>query len=783
MTSRFPRITSQGPAMSDRAQETADPGSRPADSPATDESRSTSKPASGPPPPEGPAERADTPGGPNPAADEQAGKPGPVVPGPPAEEPAAPGADESGPAERDDRPYLRRAEEEEQEWQQRRRNLRDLEEEDLVQAGRDWIGRDANQVTGGGSMYSAGGNIWIGTAASGPTAQISYLPRSVAARLTECMVEPQSQAELAAALDREPLVLLQGAAGSGRRTAALAALLTWVRTEDSAAHHADPEHVGVIGAASWQHAEPELRKHHGYVLDAASGRDANDFQDHLDSLRYLAEQCGCRVIVLMSGGGPELSVRHVDHIPPAAPEIFRRWLTHEARDAGVDEHALDELLTEIDDDLRGSSPREAVQLACGLVGKHKAGRSAGELRDELPRRVRDDIRRRLVEGGPVLGRCFMTSAAVLNGLPEATVSDAALRLAKHISDVGSVTAEQRPPAWQHLHSWLDYADATTSPGHIAGIGPTVQMRRRVEKATLRVLWEEQPTIRQPMIAWLREIAESTDPSAQRKAAHAAGVLATFDFDAAVDRFITPWSKSRRLRDHRIAAMMLESAVGAPDIAPRVYALLQKLGAGARGERLVAAHALGSRIGLIEPGEALRELRKIALDLNVEICMAVAGSIGNLYTAASAAQILRELAGWVNTRSSGGLYTSALAFVRLAMLGNADPDRPPLIRLEFDKDLGEHLVVLWWNSLSLRIVTSPARPSELVVPGSWTVLARWVSQYNQEPAIRAVIDEVFADSPGSRRLRRTLRLHLRQWQRRNRISADVHAQLIKMLKAG
>ncbi len=739
---------------------------------APDKSRSAGPPADKPPSPAEPAKPAE------PVKPEEPAKPGSP------EDPPRPGPDRPEKAERDERPYLKRAEDDERQWQQRKQNLDDLDEEDGARAGRDWIGRDANRVTGGGSIFNASGNITFGSAGQGLGQPVIYLSRKDADRLVGCLVKPGSQAELAAALDREPLLLLRGATGTGRATAAFAALLDWVRTADPSASDADPVHVGIIRASAAQRVHPELRKQHGYVFDMSLVYDQSRLEGVTERLRYHAEERQCRVVALVPGAWPDRSLRTVDHVPPAAVEVFRRRLECEARSAGVDEHRLDPLRAEIDDDLRlENSPGKAAELACLLVAKLAAGSSLDELREALPRRARDDIGRRLAEGGPVLGRCFMTSAAVLNGLPEVIVSDKAMKLAEHINQVDSVEGEQRPPAWQHLRGWLEYADATTRPAGAAGAGPTVHLRRRAEKATLRVLWEEQPTIREPLIAWLRETAEDGDPSVQTKAAHAAGILATFDFAAAIGKFVTPWTRSRKLRDYRIAAMVLESAVGDRDVAPLVYAKLAELVDGTRGERLVAAHALGSRIGLSAPDRALPALRKIALGRDAEVSRAVAGSIGNLYSSESAAWILRELTEWVTSGSPGGLYTSALAFVRLAVIDGADPARPPLGRLEPDGNLSQQLTVLWRNSLSLRVTNHRTQRSELTVPDSWLVLERWVSQYGKEPVIRVVVDELFGECAGTGRLRTALALHLRHWQYRNRIPADVHAHLVKMMKAG
>lgn len=709
----------------------------------------------------------------------------------PAEESPAQEPSEDEPDERDERPYLERVADEERDWLRRQQNLSDLDgEETAARVGRDSIGRDSNRVSGGGSVFNAGRDVWISPDIAGHREpHVRYLPQSEAEQLKKCLVTPPSQAELKAALDRETLVFLRGAEGTGRRTSALEALLSWVGTKGGVVKDGQPTHVGVILTAGslFPHSTPDLRTRHGYVLDATNTESSRDFGAIAENMKDLATKCGCRVVLLVPAHRSNLPARIVDHRPPAAPDVFRCWLKHEAGAAGVDACLLDEMCQEIDDDLnRESSPRQAYELANRLVIGLKAGKEPAELRAELPRQLRDGIRRRLDESGPVLGRCFMTSAAVLNGLQETMVSDAALAFAEHIKKVSSIKAEERLPAWEQLHTWLDYASATTSPAQVAGGGRILHLKRRAEIATLRVLWEDQPTIREPLIAWLKALAEEADQQqeVQMKAAHAAGILATFDFDIVTAKFLSPWSRSRKLRDHRLAAMMLESAARDPDLVPRVHDLLRKFADGSRGERLVTAHAYGSPIGLNAPSIALRDLRKIALGRDTEVGKAVAGSIGNLYSAETSEKILRALKVWVSSGSPGGLYTSALAFVRLAAIGSGNPARPPLIALESGHDLIEWLTVLWRNALSLRLITYRTQRSELVVPDSWIVLTRWVSRYDEEPVIRSVIDEIFGPAGiGPGRLRKAFILHLWQWEHQKQISRDLRERLIKLMKGG
>lgn len=305
--------------------------------------------------------------------------------------------------------------------------------------------------------------------------------------------------------------------------------------------------------------------------------------------------------------------------------------------------------------------------------------------------------------------------------------------------------------------------------------------------TLRVLWEDHPTIREPLVVWLKGLAEDVSQKAgvQTKAAHAAGILATFDFDFARARLLDPWAKSRKFRDHHSATMMLESAAARDrDILMRVHDLMRKLANGTRGERLVAADAYGSSIGLNAPGVALRDLRSIALGRDIEVSKTVAGSIGNLYSIATADEIVKELAGWVSSGSLSGRYTSALAFVRLARITGGNPTYPPLIDLEPSDELFRRLAELWQNALELRIVTDRSQRPELAVPDSWTVLIRWISRYQEESAIRAVIDTLLSiNGAGSERLRKALFLNLRNWEHQKFISGDLRKRLVAMMKGG
>lgn len=708
---------------------------------------------------------------------------------PPSNKPSAPGGDEH--EGRIERSYLDRVDDEERDWRRRQQNLRDLDGEDsAIRAGGNYIGRNYFRADDGSKIFTAAGDMKIDFGADGVgAAPVLDLPPGEVEQLRKCLVATPSQAKLTDALGREQLVFLRGAETTGRRTAALHALLTWVGDGATDAEGKPSLGVGVIpmtGLLSRQ-TVPELRPRHGYFLDATTTERIGDLQTLADILKDRAAKRDCRVVILVSVDREDLPARVIDHQPPSAHQVFHSWLAYEAECAGIDVDLPDDMLQEINDNLNQESlPRDAIKMARWLVSRLSDGWTADALRAELSRQSEESIRRRLDENRPVLGRCFMISSAVLNGLQEVTVSNAALALAEHIKKVRSIKPEEPLPAWEQLHAWLEYANAKTSPAQIAGGGRTVHLNSGAAILTLQVLWEDHPTIREPVIDWLKGLAEETPgrQEVQMKAAHAAGVLASFDFDTTRSRFLDPWVSSRDLRDHRLAAMMLESAVREPDILQRVLDLLKGWSGGRREERLVAVHAYGSRIGLSAFSNALRDLRRISFRCDAELARSVAGSIGNLYSMDTANAILRELSTWLDSGTPSSLYTSALAFMRLARIGRGNPSRPPLIELNPGRDLVDLLSMLWQNALSLRITTYRPKRSNLAAPDSWRVLLGWINKYEEERTVRQVIDGIIKVGGSERAwLRRAFILNLRRWERRRLISQDLCHRLMKLAKGG
>lgn len=642
-----------------------------------------------------------------------------------------------------------------------------------AQTGRDLIGHASNRVSGGGDLNQISGDITVNLF-DPARVEVSYLRRGDVDMLAECFVPSRSQQRLASLVEREGMVFLCGPEATGRATAALAALIDWVRSTGHGCADQGEERIGIIRGVGGRGSLPELRHGHAYLLD-----DTHDeWIREIDHLRDLVVKVEGRLVVLVSRRRINSPGRTANHQPPPAVEVFHRWLEYEGRVAGINPQLPVEVAEEITETLNGeNSPQRAVEHACEVAQGLKDRRSSEAILEELPKRLTDQIRARLGQDQPIVGRCFMAGVAVLHDLPEFTVSVAALKLADHIYETWHIKEEKRtPPIWEQLDKWLEYAGATAHRAARAGGGRVVRLNRRnAPAATIHVLWEDHPTIREPLMRWLGELGEHPDSAVQIKAAHAVGKLATLDFDTIRTRFLTPWTGSRKFGDHRLAALALEAAAQDPDMVLEVHKHLRALAASERyGARAVAIQAYGSSIGVEAIGEALQVLRRISITFAIRCNQDAARSIAYLYSVRTASTIVRQLASWVEAGPQGGRYTAALAFTRLAVPDGGAPGRPALSELGMD----DELVLLWRNALMLRIVPPGAERSRPAVPDAWAVLGEWVSRYDEQPAARAIIDRVVGTADA-----RSVLLYLHLWRRQKLISPDLHAYLRRLVKGG
>ncbi|WP_141584309.1 hypothetical protein [Actinomadura sp. WMMA1423] len=686
----------------------------------------------------------------------------------------------------DGRRFDQQVAEDEREERLRRESLRSLEEGGLgTVAGRDWIGRVSYEASGNGALHNAQRDLYVfeGAKEERPV-RIWYMPKKAAERLVpDNLASIPSLPGLQRALEHSSVVHVRGTEGTGRMTAALAALLQWCRPAPAAGAGEEPP-VGVLqveGSLALVRAT-DLRPRHGYVIEVGEVDRGRRLDAELPGLESLALKRDCRLVLLVPAQGPAPFGTVIEHRPPGAVEVFRRWLDREALAYGIERRtlagpalrAVEGLLAE------ETSPCKAVDHACRLVRGLAEGRAAEEVIAEFPDRVREEVRLRLSERRPILGRCFMASVAVLHGMKETTVSQAALDLAQQIDAAWKREDGRRPlPTWEDLQTWLDLAGAVARPMPTGG-GRLVALRQRTRAGTtLQVLWEEQPTIREPLMAWLDRLAHR--PETAIRAAHAVGLLATFDFDTVDERFIRPWSKSAARQDQRLAAWVLEAAAREPALESRVREHLLRLSRGTRGEVLVAIRAHGSHLGAGDLTDALKVFGTASRRFSRDTADAVAASLSFLYSAKTATEITGALADWAVSEHSGSRLTAATVFLRIAA-PRSRPGRPDLIEIARRGEAAGRIARLWQHALLLRAV-EPSGRERPAAPEAWGLFARWMVAYGEAPELRSVIEQVVsgggAEAGG---LRAAFRLHARLLLHRGAITRTAYHRLLRLVPA-
>ncbi|MEU4720725.1 hypothetical protein AB0G06_13930 [Nonomuraea dietziae] len=643
-----------------------------------------------------------------------------------------------------------------QEWLERRQSLDDLFADERPSAGtRDLIGRVTNRVKDG-SVFLAQRDIHIEHGRPQPTETIHALSDGEIEDLRRTLVPTQSQVETRKLLNGERVVLLGGAAETGKATTALAALLDW----GGGASWIIPHGASTPNPRDWK-----MEAGQGYLLDLVDTPDCVD--KVTTTLKRVGVNADSRVIVLVPEHTRSFVAPVIDHDPPPNGRVFAKHLSAHA--SGVRLAPGDQQL--LDEELRAySAPWQVVELARQVAATMQSGTPIDVMLDRRFHRMRAKVSNDLDQRRPILGRCFMTSIAVLHGLPEAEVSGAALTLAERLDEKWRRDKSPRPvQLWEGLPLWLSYVDAEATPAGPGG-GRTIKLRRpKLAAVMLRVIWEDQPTIRASLIDWLLWLGDEGSWHTRIKVGHAVGKLATFDFDTVDERFLQVWSRSHRARDHQLAALALEGAAEDPSLTRRVHLHLHSMIGGRDAEKAIAIRAYASSVGLSAPDQALAAFRKLVLTRGGKFHRDVAQSIAYLHRADTAHAVLNHLANWVSDGGPAGRRSAALAFVRLAAPAIPTPERPELSRL----DAHPSLVTLWRNALSHE------EGGRLVVPEAWDfLLSEWLRHYDERPSVREITDKIFSLTDG-RNTRRAL-LYLRLWRHQGEISAELYQHLRQLV---
>ncbi|MGV9263419.1 hypothetical protein ACWDRR_02000 [Kitasatospora sp. NPDC003701] len=384
------------------------------------------------------------------------------------------------------------------------------------------------------------------------------------------------------------------------------------------------------------------------------------------------------------------------------------------------------------EDLR---PAEAELLA-DLIAAHVLGRLTreellGGCRSLAPQQAQEwfaGADREIAGAAEETGRSAATvlhptasriALAVLNGAVHSTVAEAAHLLTWELAvarDPGNTPA--RPLFCDDPVSDLAYLRAELAEGEVetAGISAPARIVRyrgsALPAAVLAEVWDRHHPAREPMVRWMRLLADDPRPEIWVRAALASGELCARDFANGYEKLVRPMATARTTQRRAFAATVLDQTARHESHRPAVRALVRDW---TRSDsprlRWTAALALG--FGHAAPVEAaLDGLARIGTDEEDDQAPIASHSVVRLLSGPDDRAVLRRLADWTGDQRVPHQDLGLLTVVRLALTtvgevwdGEASPD------------LGDYLD--WPLPLALA-VTRPDRTGPLA-DLMWTAL--------------------------------------------------------------
>jgi hypothetical protein len=586
-------------------------------------------------------------------------------------------------------------------------------------------------------------NIYYGSAGRMVT-ETGPVASEVLVRVRAGHVTSRSYARAEGMLRDKRLVVLRGAAGSGRRSAALFLL---------------SEMSGDVNAISAKVAlgSPDasgLRAGAGYLAEETAVAD-------LMYTRLAAWSAELRqldaylVITVPASSAAEADTAGqfvVDHQPPDCDELVLSHLRSDVVHGSEAERLLGNNGAAL---ACASSPRTAADLAGHILRIVRDGRPASDLEavTDAMRRQRaqhllnaDRLKEPVARVEALYRRAALISVAVFAGLPSAdAVAAAEVLAAKFIA----IEFPDRAHAGREIfRPWRDLLasepgimiEESELPGRW---GPLVSAQLRFSDPELHVvmieeLWEHYDAVRSPLLQWLRELAISPSDEAVRvRAAQIIGRLAIRDFDHICHRLILDLASSVNTRLREAAATALEAAAAGK--APHVWKLLAEwCREGNQHRQRTAIGALGTTIGERDPGATLDQLRQLVLrDTGRSahpISEAVRRSVTELLSGPHQEAVVRALRSWADDRDPRLPALALRCVPPLAHVTDNSGHLPLLIALADSTALREDVAALFAASIE-----KPDTRQE-----AWTALRNLVTAAARDIRLTDALGQVLAD---------------------------------------
>ncbi|SCL29518.1 hypothetical protein [Micromonospora inyonensis] len=571
------------------------------------------------------------------------------------------------------------------------------------------------------------------------------------------------------AINRDPLVRLAGADGSGRHSTACLAL----------ARRYGPDRVAVLTAADLADlagVDGLFTSGVGYVVPDPGPPGVDGLV--LAGLATRAANRRCTVILLTAGGTEYgLSVPTVVHRAPAPVDVFAaqlwRHLRGDCLGACAGECQGDCVQSYLDDEclsqpalkayLAGTPrPWEVVQVVAAIAERTPSGNRLARALDQLlPQQVRQRAREILAPsadtypGGADHLRAFRLSCAVLAGQTVTEIHDAAHRLLRPYLDepVSGPDAGLRGPDLDALLGGVLSQAVVIEPDDVASSRRRLRFRpteEELRRNLLDVAWSEWAPER--LLGWFGALARSTDSAIRQAGAAAIGWAAGRDVDAAL-ALVDDLARAQRARVRQAAGIALVAMAMQRPLRHRVRTQLSRWASGRAYQRDTVARAYALGLARLWPDVALAQLRLAAQFRSQRWHNSVGRALVDIHESGQSALMLHELARWAVSGEPELCLHAARTFRLLAERWSPAPDDhwPELLDL-----LRANAVPLFDLVVLLR--TALCLPATAY--RSWRIVGYWINQADGRLGVADACLELLRAVITTPQLRRRLRHQVR-----------------------
>lgn len=545
-------------------------------------------------------------------------------------------------------------------------------------------------------------------------------------------------------LRQQRVVVLRGPHGSGRRATAVNLLTELNLSRISTLSPGPDATLHDVGSESL------FQRGHGYVLEIENGVVSQT----LDAFPGLLADCGAHLVIVTAAEqhGDVLHMNTFRHRAAPADQVLTEHLvsalarhrcdvncTEQSRAAYVKSR-----LSDIDALVEYTLPVNRWELV-DLAYRIANGLHDGIATEILVKRDRAELRRVAsaaltveddgVRPEAVRQQAFRIAYAVFNECSLADVIKAGDLFSKVLPLFE--TREKQPDhvafdgRIEHLlaKGMQTEASGTADDGD-AGPRRAVLADPALTGTFLDVVWNDFDALRVPVLVWLDLLAGWDRPPLQIRAAHAAGLLATFDFDELYRSLIGVWARGA-LVYRQSAANALHVTSGDRRLTERIRRQVQDW-ADSPNPRLqdTAARAYGRLVGVDDHPAGIRALRALGSKSSLAGTRSIAIGMANLFNVGPQ-QVLEELARW-NSGADPNLRRHAsralMLLTRLAGPG-ARHGWPAMSSLVAgSSSLERQLAEMWAGAL---LGNDTARRA-------WEPLRIWIMAADREPELTDLV---------------------------------------------